>query len=590
MKHDLDIASLRQRYQAGVLRPIDVMQDIQTRIGDDTYRAWIYRLPFETIRGYVEALQEKNPTDLPLYGIPFAIKDNIDLAGAPTTAACKEYAYYPQQHAAVVQRLIDAGAIPIGKSNLDQFATGLNGTRSPYGECRNAYNPDYISGGSSSGSAVAVALGQVSFSLGTDTAGSGRVPAAFNNLIGVKPTRGWLSTRGVVPACRTLDCVSIFAINTADAASVLSVAAGFDEHEPYSRKMVAHGYDFGRAESFRFGIPFAEQLHFFGNQQAAALFHASCERLQSTGGTPVEIDLSPFLKAAQLLYEGPWVAERHAAIQGFFDTRFEAIHPVVREIIGGAKKFSATDAFNGMYKLQALLKEVSLIWDKIDCLVTPTAGTIYRIDEMLADPIRLNANLGYYTNFMNLLDCAAVAVPAGFTENGLPFGITLAAPAHQDIPLLHLAEKLSKSANHSLAQEMIKPPKGRVRVAVCGAHMEGLPLNHQLTSRNAHRVTRTRSSANYKLYALPGGPPHRPGMVRVAAGENGSAIELEVWEMPESEFGSFVAGIPAPLGIGTLTLDNDEQVQGFICEQYAVAGAEDITSFGGWRAFLKQRI
>jgi allophanate hydrolase len=585
MKNDLNIASLSKRYLAGELQPLAVMQDILARIGDDSNHVWIYRLSLAEISGYVSALQDKEPATLPLYGIPFAIKDNIDLAGVPTTAGCPEFAYVPQQHATVVQRLIDAGAIPIGKTNLDQFATGLNGTRSPHGACRNAYDADYISGGSSSGSAVAVALGLASFSLGTDTAGSGRVPAAFNNLVGVKPTRGWLSTHGVVPACRSLDCVSIFALNTADANSVLSVAAAYDSQDAYSRQMQAHGFDFGRTNTFRFGVPRAEQLQFFGNQQAAALFQRSCDALRAIGGTAVEIDFAPFLDAARLLYEGPWVAERYAAIREFFDAKAEHINPVVREIIAGAKKFSAADAYSGMYQLEALRKEATSVWSKIDCMVTPTAGTIYRIDEMLADPIRLNANLGYYTNFMNLLDCAAVAVPAGFQDNGLPFGITLVAPAHQDIPLLHLAERVLQDANDSKEALL----SGRIRVAVCGAHLEGLPLNHQLTSRGAHLVARTQSSADYKFYALPGGPPFRPGMVRVPTGETGSAIEVEVWEMPAREFGSFVAGIPAPLGIGTITLAGGEQVQGFVCEQYAVKDAADISHFGGWRAYLKQK-
>ncbi|MFA6972167.1 MAG: allophanate hydrolase [Gallionella sp.] len=585
MNYSLDINSLRRQYLTGKLHPLDVIEDILSRVGDDPHRVWIHRLPLDEIEKYVLAIQEKNPADLPLYGIPFAIKDNIDLAGAPTTAGCAEYAYHPERHATVVQRLIDAGAIPVGKTNLDQFATGLNGTRSPYGACRNAYNPDYISGGSSSGSAVAVALGQVSFSMGTDTAGSGRVPAAFNNLVGVKPTRGWLSTRGVVPACRSLDCVSIFARNMTDASSVLSVAASFDDQDAYSRRMLTHGFDLGRAEAFCFGVPLAEQLQFFGNQKAAALFARSIEALCAIGGTAVEIDFSPFLQSARLLYEGPWVAERYAAIADFFDARSEAIHPVVREIISGAKKFSAADAFNGMYQLEGLRREADRVWDSIDCLVTPTAGTIYRIEEMLADPIRLNANLGYYTNFMNLLDCAAVAVPAGFQDDGLPFGITLAVPAHQDIPLLHLAERLLGGAKVGMNPDLHAPR--RVRIAVCGAHLSGLPLNHQLTDRGAHLVARTRSSADYKLYALPGGPPHRPGMVRVPSGENGSAIEVEVWEMPAREFGSFVAGIPAPLGIGTLTLADGEQVQGFVCEQYAVKDAVDISCFGGWRDYLQ---
>lgn len=586
MNYSLDIVSLRQAYLDGTLKPLEVMENIHSRIGDDSHYAWIYRLPLEAVREYALKLQDKDPASLPLYGIPFAIKDNIDLAGAPTTAGCPEFSYHPQQHATVVQRLIDAGAIPIGKTNLDQFATGLNGTRSPYGACRNAINPAYISGGSSAGSAVSVALGQVSFSLGTDTAGSGRVPAAFNNLVGVKATRGWLSTSGVVPACRSLDCVTIFALNTADAATVLSVAAAEDEKDIYSRPALAHGFDFGRARSFRFGVPRAEQLQFFGNTHTAALFQRSCDKLRAIGGVQVEIDFSPFLQAARLLYEGPWVGERYAAIQEFFDTQPDVINPVVREIIGGAKKFSATDTFNAMYKLETLRKEANQVWDKIDCMVTPTAGTIYRLEEMLADPIKLNSNLGYYTNFMNLLDYAAIAVPAGFQEDGLPFGITLVAQANQDIPLLHLAEKF---CNHGAAAKVVAQDKllaGRIRVAVCGAHLEGLPLNRQLTDRGAHLVARTTSSADYKFYALPGGPPYRPGMLRVAAGERGSAIEVEVWEMAAREFGSFVAGIPAPLGIGTITLANGEKVQGFVCEQYAVADAVDISHFGGWRKYL----
>ena len=585
MKLDLSIPFLRRRYQAGELQPMELMREIVACIGDDAHHVWILRLPLEEIEKYVSALADKAPAALPLYGIPFAIKDNIDLAGAPTTAGCAEYSYHPQRHATVVQLLIDAGAIPIGKTNLDQFATGLNGTRSPYGACRNAYDPEYISGGSSSGSAVAVALGQVSFSLGTDTAGSGRVPAAFNNLVGVKPTRGWLSTRGVVPACRSLDCVSIFALNTADAATVLSVATAPDDEDAYSRHELTYGFDFGRAAYFRFGVPRTDQLQFFGNRDAATLFQKSVAAMESCGGQKVEIDFQPFLDAARLLYEGPWVAERYAAIRGFFETHNAAINPVVREIIAGAKKFSAADAFDGMYKLEALRAEAASTWSKIDCLVTPTAGTIYRIAEMEADPIKLNANLGYYTNFMNLLDCAALAIPAGFQQDGLPFGITLVAPAHQDVPLLHLAERLNPNASSGLS--MPQAQGGRVRVAVCGAHLEGLPLNHQLTSRGAHLVARTHSSPDYKLYALPGGPPYRPGMVRVAQG--GKVIEVEVWEMAAREFGSFVAGIPAPLGIGTLTLADGETVQGFVCEQYAVADAEDITRYGGWRAYLASR-
>lgn len=591
----LDIAGLGRLYREGKLTPSDLVGEIATRIGKDEGHAWITPLTLERMQGYAAALEGKDPASLPLYGIPFAIKDNIDLAGVPTTAACPEYAYVPGQNATVVQRLIDAGAIPVGKTNLDQFATGLNGTRSPYGACRNAFDPDYISGGSSAGSAVAVAKGMASFSLGTDTAGSGRVPAAFNNIVGLKPTCGWLSAFGVVPACRSLDVVSIFALTAADAETVVSVAAAPDPADAYSRPVEPHGFDFGRASIFRFGVPRADQLQFFGNPDTPDLFQAAVERMNVLGGQPVEVDFEPFLEAARLLYEGPWVAERYAAIRGFYDTREEAVHPVVRKIIAGSANYSAADTFAGIYRLKALKGRADKVWDSIDCLLTPTAGTIYTIDEMEGDPIRLNSHLGYYTNFMNLFDYSAVSVPAGFQTDGLPFGVTLAAPAHQDGPLLHLADRMHRAAAVPLGATGMAIPgetaagrrlsSGQVRVAVCGAHLSGLPLNSQLTDRGARLVTATLSSPDYKFYALPGGPPFRPGMVRVP--EGGAAIEMEVWEMHATEFGSFVAGIPAPLGIGTVTLADGSAVQGFVCENYAVTGAKDITALGGWRAYLK---
>jgi allophanate hydrolase len=388
----------------------------------------------------VQRLEGRDPASLPLYGIPFAIKDNIDLAGIPTTAACPDYAYTPQISATVVQQLIDAGAIPLGKTNLDQFATGLVGARSPYGACRNSIDPDYISGGSSAGSAVAVALGMASFSLGTDTAGSGRVPAAFNNLLGHKPSCGLLSTSGVVPACRTLDCVSIFALNAADAAAVLDVAQGYDAVDPYSRRAMPGKPVLG--SKFRFGVPHDGQLEFFGNPETPGLFGAAVERLRSLGGEAVSIDFSPFLETARLLYEGPWVAERYAAIREFIETRPDALFPVTRQIISGAGKFTAVDTYAALYRLKALQRRTETVWDDIDVLFTPTAGTIYRVSEVEAEPLRCNSNLGYYTNFMNLLDLSAVAVPAGFQTNRLPFGVTLAAPAFSDGMLLELADRM----------------------------------------------------------------------------------------------------------------------------------------------------
>ena len=446
-KLDLGISVLRQHYLAGSLTPSTLVAQLDACIGtDDPHHVWIRRLTKTEMLTYAQKLESRNPADLPLYGIPFAIKDNIDLAGIPTTAACPDYAYTPDKSATVVQKLIDAGAIPVGKTNLDQFATGLVGARSPYGAGRNAFNPDYISGGSSSGSAVAVALGMASFSLGTDTAGSGRVPAAFNNLVGHKPTCGLLSTSGVVPACRTLDCVSIFALNTADAGAVLKIAQGFDAEDAYSRRAPMTAKPLG--SNFTFGVPRDEQLEFFGNPETPGLFRDAVARMQALGGKQVTIDFAPFLETARLLYEGPWVAERYAAIREFIETKPEALFPVTRQIISGATKFSATDTYAALYRLKAMQRRNEAVWGTIDVLLTPTAGTIYTVAEVEADPVRTNSNLGYYTNFMNLLDLSAIAVPAGFQPNGLPFGVTLCAPAFNDVLLLNLGARFTQEISH----------------------------------------------------------------------------------------------------------------------------------------------
>jgi len=489
----------------------------------------------------------------------------------------------------VVQRLLDAGAIPLGKTNLDQFATGLVGTRSPHGACRNSFDGRYISGGSSSGSAVAVATGLASFSLGTDTAGSGRVPAAFNNLVGLKPSLGRLSTRGVVPACRSLDCVSIFALTAADAARVLDAAESFDAEDPYSR-VLGNTPVPGR----RFGVPYARQLQFFGDAEYARLFDAAIARLESWGATRVEIDFAPFLDAARMLYEGPWLAERHAAVGRFMDANPGALLPVTEQIIAGGKRASAVDAYEAAYKLKTLQRAAAAAWTQADFIVTPTAGTIYTIAAIAADPIRLNANLGYYTNFMNLFDLAGVAVPAGFRADGLPFGVTLVGPAASERALLAPADALHRASVSTLgATQLPLPPAsaatpplaaGHVALAVCGAHMQDLPLNGQLCDRGAYLVRRTRTAADYRLFALPGGPPERPGLIRVPSG--GAPIEVEIWALPVEQMGSFVTGIPAPLGIGRVQLQDGAEVSGFICESHAATGAADITRFGGWRAYL----
>ena len=441
---NLSISHLQNEYRTGRLSPVALVKLIDTLTHqDDDYCVWIRRLSLDEMLVYAKKLEGKSPESLPLYGIPFAIKDNIDLAGIPTTAACPDFAYTPTISATVVQKLIDAGAIPIGKTNLDQFATGLVGARSPYGAGRNAFNRDYISGGSSAGSAVSVALGMASFSLGTDTAGSGRVPAAFNNLVGHKPTCGLLSTQGVLPACRTLDCVSIFALSAQDAGKVLAVAQGHDAQDAYSRKALVAKPNIG--SRFKFGVPQQDQLAFFGNTETPELFEQAIFRLITLGGKPVRIDFTPFLETARLLYEGPWVAERYAAIQSFIEKKPEALFPVTRQIISGATRFTAVDVYNAQYKLKALQQSCAAVWHDIDVLLTPTAGTIYTVDEVNSNPVQTNSNLGYYTNFMNLLDLCAVAVPAGFQKNGLPFGITLGAPAFSDSILLALAEKMQQA-------------------------------------------------------------------------------------------------------------------------------------------------
>jgi allophanate hydrolase len=503
-----------------------------------------------------------------LAGLRFAVKDNIDVAGMPTTAGCPSYAYTPGRSATAVQKLLDAGAVCAGKTNLDQFATGLSGMRSPYGDCRNAFNPQYISGGSSSGSALAVALGQVDFALGTDTAGSGRVPAAFNNLVGLKPTRGLVSTAGVVPACRSLDCVSVFARTCASALSVLEAMQGYDVADPYSRREAAVGFDIG---SPRIAVP--ADLEFYGDTQYEKLFRQALERL---GGTQTAVDFTPFLAAQQLLYDGPWLAERTAQLQEFMQQRGDDMHPVVREVIMGGSRYSAVDAFKAQYRLAELRRETEPVWRAADVLVVPGAPTIYTRAEMAAAPVELNARLGLYTNFVNLLDLAAITIPAGFRPDGLPFGITLIGPAFSDRALAALGARF-------LGEPEITTAGNSVRVAVVGAHLSGMALNKQLTERGSRLVRKARTSKAYRLYDLADG---RPGLVRDG---HGACIEVEVWEMATAAFGSFVSQIPAPLGIGTLALEDGEQVKGFVCEPYAVAGKKDITATGGWRNYMNSK-
>lgn len=597
MTLDTRIESLSAAYRSGELTPEGVLAQIQQQAEQYAdHNIWLYRLSAAELQPYLAALAGKDPASTPLWGIPFAIKDNIDLAGVPTTAGCDAFAYTPSESAAVVQRLIDAGAIPVGKTNLDQFATGLNGTRSPHGACANAFDADYISGGSSSGSAVAVALGLATFSLGTDTAGSGRVPAAFNNLVGLKPSIGLLPTTGVVPACRSLDCVSIFALNCDDANAVLACAEGLDEADPYSRsnRYDNSGRHYGlRQGRLRLGRLRDAELKFFADDDFAKAYQHSLAALDALDIDWVEIDYAPFDEAARLLYEGPWVSERYLAIQSMMETQPEQVFPVVRDIIAGGRDPKATDLFRAQYRLNALKRTCWAQLEGLDALLTPTAGRHFTIAEMLEEPVRHNSELGYYTNFMNLIDWSAVALPTAFTTAGRPFGVTLSAPAFRDRSLLSIANRMQQQLALPQGALQLAPlattntattPRERIQVAVCGAHLAGLPLNFQLTERGATLVEQTQTSAKYRFYALAGGPPYRPGLVRDE--QAGFAVEVEVWSVPAEVFGGFVADIPAPLGIGKLELADGRWVSGFICEAAGLAGATEISQHGGWKAYL----
>ena len=517
----------------------------------------------------------------PLLGVPFAAKDNIDIAGSPTTAACPAHTHVPASSATVVQRLLDAGALWLGKTNLDQFATGLVGTRSPYGRPTSIADPERISGGSSSGSAVAVARGLVAFALGTDTAGSGRIPAGFNGLVGLKPTPGRVSAAGVLPACRTLDCVSIFAHEVADAAHVLAVVEGPDAADPYSHfePSPAHW-----PERLRLGVP--SRPRWFGDAGYAPAWADARARAAALGHEIVELDFAVLDEVAALLYEGPWVAERHTVLQALMDGRPEALDPTVRRVVARAAGFSATDAFRAQYRLRALQQQAQASWQRVDALLVPTAPGHPRFSEVDADPVGANAAMGAYTNFVNLLGWCALAVPAGRTDGGLPFGVTFIGPAGCDAQLAELGQVWT--AAPPTAAWLRAPASGpTLPIAVVGAHLSGLPLNGQLTERRATLLRRTRTAACYRLHELPGTVPPKPGLQRVPQG--GASIELEVWSMPQAELGSFLALIPAPLGLGSIELEDGSTVHGFLCEAHALAGARDITAHGGWRAWLAAR-
>jgi allophanate hydrolase len=596
----LDLASLSRAYRAGTASPTQVVESVFATIAEGPKEGiWISLRTAAEVADEARALERRHRTTerLPLYGIPFAVKDNIDVAGMPTTVGCPDFAYVPGRSAPVVDRLIAAGALCIGKTNLDQFATGLVGVRSPYGVPPNPFNPAYVTGGSSSGSAAAVARGQVSFSLATDTAGSGRVPAAFNNIVGLKPSRGLLSTAGLFPACRSMDCMTVLALTCEDARDVAALSAGFDPGDPFSRRDAARVAWASTAptQGVRLGIPRAKDLDAVDTptREAFAVARGYLERM---GAVFEEVDLAPFFEAGQLLYGGPWIAERLANVEAFRERHSDSLLPVIRAILADGEHYRATDAFRAIHRLAELRRASEGVWDRVVSLVVPTAPLHPTIDEVSADPIRANVKLGRYTTFANLLDLAAVAVPSSLRPDGLPFGITFLSRWGSDAALLALASGFHRAHGGTLgATSWALPvpddaptvvPPGFLAVAVVGAHLSGEPLNHQLTDRGATCLGATRTAPRYRLYALPDTRPAKPGLVRVADGA-GSALEVEVWAMPLEAFGSFISGVRAPLAIGTVELEDGSSVHGFLCESHAIEGATDISSFGGWRGYLK---
>lgn len=574
----------RRAFENGTT-PADVVREVFARIRTlNDPAVFIALRSEEELIAEAEALTARKADNLPLYGLPVAVKDNIDVAGLPTTAACAEFTYTPKQDAFAVARLRAAGALIIGKTNLDQFATGLVGVRSPYGVPRNTIDANLVPGGSSSGSGIAVASGIVPFALGTDTAGSGRVPAGLNNIVGLKPSLGAVSSRGMVPACRTLDTISVFANVTEDAWDAYAVVAAYDAADSFSRK-----FDLGRPgaapKSLRLGVPDEKSRKFGGDALSEKAFDAMVAKAQAGGATIVPIDLTPFYATAALLYDGPWVAERYEAIRTFMAQHPHALHPVTKKIIDVATKFSAADAFGGLYKLAEFRRATQPVWSQIDAMLVPTFPRPRTLADLAADPIGPNAELGTYTNFVNLLDLAAFAVPGVPRDDGWPAGITLIGPAGSDAMLASIGAGLHHGRTSSL--NGASAGSNGIELAVVGAHLSGLPLNHELTSLGARHVRTVPTKPDYQLFALSGGPPHRPGLLRIADG-TGHAIETEVWSLTPESFGKFVSGVPAPLSIGTLRLSDGTQPKGFVVEAEGINGASNISEYGGWRAYTKR--
>ncbi|MEP0962018.1 MAG: allophanate hydrolase [Roseobacter sp.] len=589
------INALREAYTGGA-RPEDMIDEIFKRleaVGDPNI--FIHLRDRDDLVAEARALGAFDPS-LPLWGIPYAAKDNIDVAGIETTAGCPAYAYTPDQDAFVIAQLRAAGAIMIGKTNLDQFATGLVGIRTPYGAPLNAVDPAIVPGGSSGGSGVIVGHGIVSFSLGTDTAGSGRVPAALNNVVGLKPSLGAVSASGVVPACRTLDTVSIFALTVDDAYAAFAVARGYDVTDAYSKPMT-HDALTAPAKPLRIGIPDAGSIAFLGDVAQQAAFERDVAALEARGAVIKPIDFEPLYAIARMLYEGAWVAERYTVIADLLKNNPEAVHPVTRQIVTHAESMSAADAFTGFYRLADLKRVAEPLLEGLDMLCVPTIPTFYSVADLEADPVTPNSNNGIYTNFVNLLDMCGIAVPTAPRSDGRPGSVTLLAGAGQDGSIAAIAREFEQDCPRKMGATshpvpnpgpLPETPSDTIKIAVCGAHMNGLPLNKQLTDLGAVFLRSAKTTPNYKFYALAGGPPARPGLVKTTSSGSG-AIALEIWALPLTAFGAFMTGIPAPLGIGTIELSDGTTVKGFLCEPSGLDGASDITELGDWRLFLSQQ-
>lgn len=578
------LANLRAAYADGV-RPEAVVEEAFRRLDALADPGIFLYEARHAALGEARALGR--PDGRPLWGIPYAVKDNIDVARMPTTAACPEFIYLPEKDAVVVARLREAGAICLGKTNLDQFATGLVGVRTPYPVPRNAVDPELVPGGSSSGSAVAVARDLVAFALGTDTAGSGRVPAAFNDIVGLKPSLGALSSTGMVPACRTLDTVSIFARSVGEAWELFDLCAGYDAADPYSRPLPRPRLS-PLPPVFDIAVPDAATLRTFGDDVQAADFEATLERLRDQGARIRAIDFTPFYAVAELLYSGPWVAERVIAVGERLSSAPETLHPTTRAILAAGMSQSATDAFRGFYRLAELRRACADAFAGATFLCVPTIPCFVSLAEVAADPFGPNARLGTYTNFVNLLDLCGIAVPTGPRPDGRPGSLTILARKGEDTRAAALALRIERAGGAAGTSGIgVEPDPDEMAVAVCGAHMSGLPLNHELVLRGGRFLRSARTAPAYALHALPGGSPARPGMVRREEGA-GAAIAVEIWALPRAAFGDFVAGVPAPLVIGTVTLEDGREVKGFLCEPHALAGARDITALGGWRAALAE--